>query len=138
MHERFAYLFKETNPRARFRHACPSNLIPMSDYALPRYPPYAAHQPVCSRHGGGAGKHVVGERPGPQDHGARERQAHIGEVARGRQFNRQCQSDTRTSRPVLSVITLARQLVGKTVSVRANAEFDAVFQRLKNDPVEII
>ncbi|MES2534446.1 MAG: hypothetical protein V4632_01105 [Pseudomonadota bacterium] len=62
----------------------------------------------------------------------------IGEVAREKQLNRQCQSNTRVSRPVLSVITLARQLVRKTVTVWANEEFDAVFQRLKNDPVEII
>jgi hypothetical protein len=62
----------------------------------------------------------------------------IGEVASEKRLNRQCQSNTRQSRPVLSVITLARQLVRKTVSVWANEKFDAVFQRLKNDPVEII
>jgi hypothetical protein len=62
----------------------------------------------------------------------------IGEMARERQLHRQCQSNTRASRPVLSVITLARQLVRKTVSVWAKEDFSTVFQRLKNDPVEII
>jgi hypothetical protein len=59
-------------------------------------------------------------------------------MAREKQLDRQCQSNTRASRPVLSVITLARQLVRKTVSGWANEAFDAVFQRLKNDRVEII
>jgi hypothetical protein len=62
----------------------------------------------------------------------------IGQEAREKQMNRQCQSNTRASRPVLSVITLARQLVRKTVSVWAKEDFDAALQRLKNDRVEII
>jgi transposase len=62
----------------------------------------------------------------------------IGEVAKERQLHRQCQSNTRQSRAVLSVITIARQFIRKTLSVWAKDEFAAVFQRLKNDRVEII
>jgi hypothetical protein len=62
----------------------------------------------------------------------------IGEAARTRQLERQCQSNTRRSRAVLSVISLARQLVRKKLSVFAEDEFSTAFHRLRNGFMGII
>lgn len=55
----------------------------------------------------------------------------IGEIAHAHQMERQCQSNTRRSRPVLSLISLARQLIRKESLDFSIFEFFAALRRLR-------
>lgn len=55
----------------------------------------------------------------------------LGQAARTQQLDRQYQSNTQRSRPVLSVISFGRQLARKALSVLGDGEFSTVFQRLR-------
>jgi hypothetical protein len=55
----------------------------------------------------------------------------IGEAAKAKQLEFQFQSNTRRSRPVLSVISLALKLVRKDLATFRRAELDAALQRLR-------
>lgn len=57
----------------------------------------------------------------------------IGEVGKAKQLNFQFQSNTRRSRPVLSVITLASQLVQHGMAAFPPREFGAALERLRYD-----
>jgi hypothetical protein len=56
----------------------------------------------------------------------------IGEAAKARQLERQCQSNTRRSRAVLSVISLARQLVRKGLAHFCSSDLHAALCRLRD------
>ena len=56
----------------------------------------------------------------------------IGEVAQQRQMQFQFQSNTRRSRSVLSVISLARQVVQKGLAVFPPGELNAALSRLRD------
>ena len=55
----------------------------------------------------------------------------IGEIARAHHLERQCQSNTRRSRAVLSCINLARQLAGKGQVIFPYYEFMAALRHLR-------
>jgi hypothetical protein len=55
----------------------------------------------------------------------------IGQIAQANQMERQCQSNTRRSRPVLSLINLARQLARKGHLVFSYHEFMAALRHLR-------
>jgi hypothetical protein len=55
----------------------------------------------------------------------------IGEVARTQQMEFQFQSNTRRSRPVLSVISLGLQVVRKNIAVFPQHEIKAALERLR-------
>ena len=57
----------------------------------------------------------------------------IGEVGKAKQLEFQFQSNTRRSRPVLSVITLALQLVQRGMAAFPPRELGAAFERLRHD-----
>ena len=57
----------------------------------------------------------------------------IGEVGKAKQMAFKFQSNTRRSRPVLSVITLALQLVRHGMAAFPPREFNAALERLRND-----
>mgnify|MGYP001584143063 CR=1 FL=1 len=57
----------------------------------------------------------------------------IGEVAKAQQLEFQFQSNTRRSRPVLSVVTLALLLVRKGLAGFPREELNAALQRLRYD-----
>lgn len=55
----------------------------------------------------------------------------IGEIAHAHHIERQCQSNTRRSRPVLSLLTLARQLIRKRAFDFSIFEYLAALRRLR-------
>lgn len=57
----------------------------------------------------------------------------IGEAARARQLEFHFQSNTRRSRPVLSVIRLGLQVVRKNLAVFSRHEVKAVIERMRYD-----
>ena len=57
----------------------------------------------------------------------------IGEVGKSKQLDFQFQSNTQRSRPVLSVITLALQLVRHGMAAFPPRELGAAFDRLRYD-----